>query len=90
MNNVKEKIKQNTDCQIYCSSHYIYNIGIFGVSTPILYSSCNKICKEMLLGVILKKMNCVCKTQMMPRLIIRNYKQVKNCSRSHTNHVSIM
>ena len=36
------------------------------------------------------KMKCVCKTQMMPRLTIRNYKQVKNCSRSHTNHVSIM
>jgi hypothetical protein len=59
MNIVKEKIKLNTDCQIYCSSHYIYNIGIFGVSTPILYSSCNKICKEMLLGVIFKK-NEVC------------------------------
>ena len=38
--------------------------------------------KVVLIGVIFKKWSV--------SVTIRNYKQVKNCSRSHTNHVSII
>ena len=47
--------------------------------------------KVVLLGVFFFfKLSVSVRHKGCPRLTIRNYKQVKNCSRSHTNHVSII